>query len=209
MDLKAALSGRLAPLPSRAAAVDPRVPVLRRILASDEAGAAIEFAIVAPVLFALLLGTLQLVLVFLAQASLETACEGSARYVLTGQAQTNFTGTATVQQAAFKTYVCSQLPPYMSCSSLYADVSSGPDYTAVNLAEPTWSYDSNGNVTNTFNYTPGTPGQIAVVRLYYFWPVISLLGFNITSQVVGPSSGTVGTNYDVLIATSVAKTEAY
>jgi len=178
----------------------------QRLLHDDEAGTAIEFAIVAPALFGLLLAILQLIIVFLAQSALETACEGTARYVLTGQAQANFTGTATVQQTAFNNYVCTLMPPFMGCGYLFADVESGPDYTTVNLAEPTWTFDGNGNVTNVMKYSPGTQGQIVVVRLFYFWPVISLLGFNITSVTDTNQNGTM---YDVLIATSVAKTEQY
>ncbi len=185
----------------------------RRLAHSTEAGTAIEFAIIAPVLFALVLSTLQLVLVFLAQAALETACEGSARYVLTGQAQTNFQGVYNAQnqlittpQQQFYNYVCAQMPSFMGCGYMFADVSSGSSYSTVNLAEPTWTFDSNGNVNNTFNYNPGTQGAIVVVRLYYFWPVISLLGFNITSVTDVNQNNTM---YDVLIATSVAKTEGY
>jgi len=187
--------------------------VLLRLFASNEAGAAIEFALVAPALFALILATLQLVLIFLAQAALETACEGSARYVLTGQAQNNFQGVynaqgalVTTPQQQFNSYICSQIQGFLGCGYLFGDVSSGSSYSTVSLAEPTWTYDSNGNVTNTFNYNPGTQGAIVVVRLYYFWPVISLLGFNFTSTVDTNKNNTM---YDVLIATSVSKTEGY
>lgn len=188
-------------------------PAWHRLLCDNTAGAAMEFAIIAPALFALILGTIQLVLVFLAQAALETACEGAARYVLTGQAQTNFNGVynaqnqlVTTPQQQFNTYVCSQLQGFMGCGYLFADVSSGSSYATVNLAEPTWTFDAQGNVTNTFNYSPGVQGNIVVVRLYYFWPVISLLGFNITSVV---DTANANTMYDVLIATSVSKTEGY
>ncbi len=184
-----------------------------RLLVSREASAAIEFALVGPALFALILATLQLVFVYLAQSALETACEGSARYVLTGQAQTNFQGVYNAQhqlittpQQQFQNYVCGQLQTFMSCSNLYSDVSSGPSYSTVNLSEPTWSFDANGNVTNTFNYSPGAQGAIAVVRLYYFWPVISVFGFNITSVTDVNANNQ---KYDVLLATSVAKTEGY
>jgi Flp pilus assembly protein TadG len=190
----------------------------RRLRDDTAASSAMEFAIVSPVLFALLLATLQLVLIFLAQAALETACEGAARYVLTGQAQTNFNGVynssgtlVTTPQQQFNTYVCSQLQGFMGCGFLFADVVSGTSYSTVSLAEPTWTFNSSGNVSNTFTYTPGTQGAIVVVRLYYFWPVLSLFGFNIfnTTDTYVSNNKTISTNYDVLIATSVAKTEGY
>jgi Flp pilus assembly protein TadG len=215
MDQKAFLVGRRARY-CRFAAMGPDTrakSLLPRLLASTEAGAALEFALVAPPLFALILATLQLVLVFLAQAALETACEGSARYVLTGQAQSNFQGVynaqgalVTTPQQQFNTYICSQIQGFLGCGYLFGDVTSGTSYSTVNLAEPTWTFDAEGNVSNTFNYSPGTQGAIVVVRLYYFWPVISLLGFNITSTTDVNNNNTM---YDVLIATSVSKTEGY
>ena len=208
MDQETHHCGRLAPQRRRAAATR-----LRGLFASTEAGAAMEFALVAPMLFALILATLQIVLVFLAQAALETACEGSARYVLTGQAQTNFQGVynaqgalVTTPQQQFNTYICSQIQGFLGCGYLFGDVSSGSSYSTVSLAEPTWTFDVNGNVSNTFTYSPGSQGSIVVVRLYYFWPVISLLGFNITSTVDVNNNSTM---FDVLIATSVSKTEGY
>ena len=187
--------------------------LLRAIRRDKTAGAAIEFALIAPMVISLILATLQLVLVFLAQAALETACEGSARYVLTGQAQTNFQGVydsnnnlITTPQQQFYNYVCAQMPSFMGCGYLFADVTSGASYSTVTLGEPTWTFDSKGNVTNTFSYNPGTQGAIVVVRLYYFWPVISIFGFNITSVT---DTNAKNTMYDVLIATSVAKTEGY
>ena len=187
--------------------------LLRAIRRDKTAGAAIEFALIAPMVISLILATLQLVLVFLAQAALETACEGSARYVLTGQAQTNFQGVydsnnnlITTPQQQFYNYVCAQMPSFMGCGYLFADVTSGASYSTVTLGEPTWTFDSKGNVTNTFSYNPGTQGAIVVVRLYYFWPVISIFGFNITSVTDTNANSAM---YDVLIATSVAKTEGY
>ena len=187
--------------------------LLRAIRRDKTAGAAIEFALIAPMVISLILATLQLVLVFLAQAALETACEGSARYVLTGEAQTNFQGVydsnnnlITTPQQQFYNYVCAQMPSFMGCGYLFADVTSGASYSTVTLGEPTWTFDSKGNVTNTFSYNPGTQGAIVVVRLYYFWPVISIFGFNITSVTDTNANNTM---YDVLIATSVAKTEGY
>jgi Flp pilus assembly protein TadG len=57
--------------------------VLRR-LESDRRGATVlEFALVAPILFALLLGIASLGILFLAQAGLRSAVEDAARYATT------------------------------------------------------------------------------------------------------------------------------
>ena len=57
---------------------------------SDEGGSAVvEFSIVAPVFIAFLLGTLYIMLIYVAQQMLETAAEGAGRLLLTGTAQTS------------------------------------------------------------------------------------------------------------------------
>ena len=51
------------------------------------------------------------------------------------------------------------------------------------------------------NYTPGGPGCIVVVKLYYQWPIyVSLLGDNLSNQNGGNR---------LLVATSVFRNEPY
>lgn len=187
-----------------------RTSLVRRIstlAAHTEAATIVEFALALPILVALLIPTLEIALVYFAQQGLETAAEASARFVMTGQAQTTLTGVkdakgnvVTTPQQQFKTYACGVLPPMLECPNLYVDVTSGNTYSASTLKLPTFTYDAKGQVTNTFAYTPGTQGSIVVVRLMYNWPVISMFGFNIANQ---PKSRRM------LLATSVMKTEGY
>lgn len=179
----------------------------RRLARDQGASTVIEFALAAPFLIAMLMATMEIVLVFLAQAALETAAEGAARYVLTGQAQTNFTGVKdangkviTTPQQQFRTYVCSLMSSMLGCGNLYIDVTNVASYASADLSVPTFTYDANYNVTNTFAYNPGAQGAIVIVRLFYNWPVISLYGFDISNQ---PGF------HRILIATSVSKTEGY
>ena len=69
---------------------------------ASAATAAIEFAIVAPLLIALCLATLQAAVMFLIEAYFETAAEAAARVVLTNQ-------TSSLTVAQFHTEVCNQL----------------------------------------------------------------------------------------------------
>ncbi|WP_226016145.1 TadE/TadG family type IV pilus assembly protein [Novosphingobium sp. FKTRR1] len=177
-------------------------------LARETCGAsAIEFALAAPVVLGLLIATLEIALLYLAQQGLETAAESCGRYILTGQAQTSFTGIrdangnlTTTPQQQFKAYACTQLPTMLGCGNLYVDVTHVSNFGAVTLAAPTLVYDKNNNVISTLNYDPGAQGSIVVVRLLYNWPVISVFGFDIANQ---PGS------HHLLVATSVAKTEGY
>ncbi|EGD60518.1 TadE-like protein [Novosphingobium nitrogenifigens DSM 19370] len=186
---------------------------LARLMRDEKASTAMEFAIAAPFLIGILMATFEIIILFLAQAALETTAEGAARYVLTGQAQTNFTGVKdsngkviTTPQQQFAAYVCTQMSSFMSCNNLYVDVNSGSDYTTVDLSVPQFTFDATNNykVTNTFNYNPGTQGQIVAVRLFYIWSVTSIFGFNIADSTL-----TLPGAHRILIATSVSKTEVY
>lgn len=174
----------------------------------DASGAtAIEFALVAPAFLALLLATLYTALAFFAQQGLETAAEGSARLIMTGQAQ-NFKGTDKNGQSYtgmtaedFRQAACKAIPPFLSCNRLYADVQTSASYSSANLTAPAFTYDAGGNVTTKFNYSPGTQGAIVVVRLAYLWPTgPGPLGFTLVNQ---PDSNRL------LLASSVLKTEGY
>ncbi len=46
--------------------------------------------------------------------------------------------------------------------------------------------DANGNLVQNFQYSPGGPGDIVVVRIMYQWPVyVSLLGLNLSDMSGG------------------------
>lgn len=157
---------------------------------------ALEFALVAPMLIALIVAILNTALIFLAQSGLETAAEAAARIIMTGQAQ-----QGGLTQAQFKAAACSALPPFLACNRLYIDVANVNNFSDATLTIPTFTYDKNGNVTNSFNYATGARGSIAVVRLMYLWPTGNgPFGLQLTN--------TAGNNR-LLLATSVLKTEYY
>src|SRR5262244_777473 len=87
--------------------------LLGRFRRNRRGSAAVEFALVAPVFFALLFAIIEVALMFFATQVLETVTQESARYLLTGQAQ-----GASMTQAQFKTYVCSQIPALFTCANL-------------------------------------------------------------------------------------------
>jgi len=169
---------------------------LRRLWHDTSGGAMIEFAMVGPAFIALVIAVFQTALTFLAGQGLETAAEASGRLLLTGQAQgANYTASQ------FQAAACSTLPPFLSCSNLYVDVSTVNSFSAAALSAPTITYNSSGSVTNSFAYTPGSSGAIVVMRLMYIWPTVTgPYGFSLV---------TTGRNGHLLVASAVLKTEAY
>ena len=62
---------------------------LRRLARNSDGISAIEFALVGPIVIALLVGIMQTGVVFLYQQLLQTATTQAARLIMTGQAQTS------------------------------------------------------------------------------------------------------------------------
>lgn len=149
-----------------------------RSFCADQTGAtAVEFALVATPFIALLVALIQTFLVFFAQQLLETAVNQSSRQILTGQAQAQ-----NMTQAQFATLVCSNLPILFNCNNLMIDVEVAGSWTGASTGAPSLTFDNKGNVTNTWQFSPGSPGDIVVVRIMYQWPVfMGPLGFNLAN----------------------------
>jgi len=165
--------------------------MLRRFRRSERGSAALEFALAAPVFFALLFAIIETSIVFLAGQVLETINQQSARMVMTGQAQ-----NASYSQAQFASYVCNLVPAALfTCSSISIDVETYQSFSSAS-ADCNTAY-SNGN----FQYNPGAAGDIVVVRIFYPWQLfVTGLGWN-------PSN--LSGNKRLLCATAVFKNEPY
>ena len=173
-------------------------------LARNQNGAAaLEFAIVAAPTIALTLAILQTALAFFAGQVLETAVAESSRLILTGQA-------VSMSQSQFATAVCGT-PGYASatwslnflfnCANLMVDVNTANTFTAANTSLPTLTFNGSGQVTNSWSYNIGGPGDIVVVRVMYQWPVfLGPLGLSLSNEANG--------NLE-LMATAVFKNEPY
>ena len=180
-------------MPSCAASTASASHVWRRFRGNGRGSAAVEFALIAPVFFALLFAIIEISIMFFASQVLETVTQDSARMILTGQAQTGgFTKTQ------FQNYVCSQVPALFNCANIYVDVESYPAFSSI-VINP--QIDSSGNFINNMQYNPGGPGDTVVVRLFYQWPLyVTGLGFNISNM-----SG----NTRLLSATAAFQNEPY
>ncbi|ANW04605.1 TadE/TadG family type IV pilus assembly protein [Bradyrhizobium icense] len=154
--------------------------ILRRFGRNRKGAAAVEFALVAPIFFAVLFAIIELALVFFASQILETVTQDSARLVMTGQAQ-----GASLTKEQFKDAVCGKLTVMFDCANgVSIDVRSYPSFAGVNIDEPIDS--SSKTFINDMKYCPGKDGDVVVVRLFYPWPVfVTGLGFNLTNMVGG------------------------
>ncbi len=147
-------------MPSSAVATISVRNAIRRFRHNRRGSAAVEFALIAPVFFALLFAIIETGLLFFAGQVLETGTQDSARLMYTHQAYD--TG---MDETAFKTDLCSRY---------YAPGA------AINLTDPIVS----GSLTGPFTYQVPPPGSAntVVVRVFYQWPLyVTGLGFNISN----------------------------
>jgi Flp pilus assembly protein TadG len=185
------------PAASNAAA---RNNIFRRFRRSRRGSAAVEFALVAPLFFALLFAILETAIMFFASQALESLTQNAARQVLTGQAQTQSPSITTLQN--FKDFVCPKGSVQLvlfSCDQLYVDVKTYPAFQNIAINS---QIDATGNFDpSTLSYSNAAPGSIVVVRLFYKWQLfVTGLGFNI-SNLTG--------NQRLLVATAAFQTEPY
>lgn len=167
--------------------------LLRRFRRHRRGSAAVEFALVAPVFFALLFAIVEVALMFFASQVLETVTQTSARYILTGQAQ-----GASMTQSQFKTYVCGQIPALFTCANVKVNVQSYPSFGSISNSSV---FDASGNFTGPTNYCPGNAGDIVFVSLSYQWPLfVTGLGFNMSNP---------GTTKKWLTATAAFQNEPF
>ncbi len=145
----------------------------------DAAGtAAIEFAIVAPLLIAVMLATLQAALIFLVEAFFESSAEQAARTVLTNQ-----TSSLTAKQ--FEAEICTQLTTLFNCSELVVLLEPLPAGTT-NITSLLPQFDATGKLKSTppvdVGASAAAPGTDMLLVVMYPWPVYGgPLGLNLAN----------------------------
>jgi Flp pilus assembly protein TadG len=173
----------------KTAARPRRGGALARILGCSKGATIIEFAFVCPILIALLLAAFETLLVLFAQQVLLTAATQSARLIMTNQA-------GNMTQAQFQQVACDNLPSMFNCANLFVNVQTFSSFASVSAPNPV----QNGKLqSGQLTFSPGQPGSIESVQLYYLWPVISApLGFSLAN---------LGNGTRLLVATVAFKNE--
>jgi Flp pilus assembly protein TadG len=175
--------------------------LLRRFRRDRHGVTAVEFALVAPVFFALLFAIIETAMVFFASQVLETITQDSARMVQTGQAQ-----SGSLSEAEFKELVCAHKLSFMfNCNGISVDVRSYAQATVVKIPN---QINAGNTFINDMKYCPGQDGNIVVVRLFYEWPIyvikILKLGYDLSYDL-----SNLNGSRRLLSATAVFKNEPF
>ena len=87
-------------------------------------------------------------------------------------------------QSQFKTSLCARVAILFDCANgIYIDVQSYSSFSSLNLADP---IDAGRNFVPPNNFSPGGPGDIVVVRVFYKWPLfVTSMGYDISNLTGG------------------------
>jgi Flp pilus assembly protein TadG len=155
---------------------------LRRFRHNRRGSAAVEFAFVAPLFFAMLFAILETALMFFASQVLESGTQDSARLMLTNQAQNQ-----KMSQSEFETNLCDRVKLMFNCGPssgangitvMVKSYPAGTDIPSTDLVDPITS----GVFTGGSSYVSPTPGSTVLIRTFYKWPLfVTQLGYNLAN----------------------------
>ena len=156
---------------------------IRRFVRSRRGATAVEFALISMPLMILVFGVLELAMILLVSATLDTATDFAARNIRTGvfqQGPNNMKG-----QDGFRRLVCVNMSWLQQMCTQAAPEPGDPDPNPLFVEARTFdSYVAAGALQprdpNTFDpqktdWCAGNPEDIVLVRTYYEWPIISPL----------------------------------
>jgi Flp pilus assembly protein TadG len=173
-----------------------RARQITRFALARRAATAVEFALIAPAFLALLIAIFETTLYLFAQQTLQNAAVSAGRLIMTGQIQ-----NGNVTQSQFATDVCPMVSALFTCANLMINVQNYTAFSGASTGSPTLTYNSNGTVSNSWSYSPGTAGQVMVVQLVYQWPIIS--------GPFGYVLSNLGNGYTEMVAVSAFRVEPY
>ncbi|HDZ75068.1 MAG TPA: pilus assembly protein [Aurantimonas coralicida] len=150
----------------------------RFVFSRDQSGAtAVEFAMVAAPFFMLMFAIIETFAISAAGMLLDTAVDGVARQVLTGQIQ-----QSDIDEKVFRTKICDKVDFMLSCDKLKIDLRTFPTFGDIPTDVPLRL--KNVDDTN-FCFDPGSANSITVLRAFYEWPWIASFLHEIASDTNG------------------------
>jgi Flp pilus assembly protein TadG len=165
---------------------------------SRRGSAAVEFALIALPLVAIIFAALQFAIILLAQQELNRAADETGRAVMTGKISSTSGQTGYLSQSDFQKKVCSYLVALFNCSNLMINMQTASSFSAASTSTPSYATLQN----NSWSYQTGSHGstpQVIVLQVMYEWPIFSsLFGFNLATLPNGTR---------LLVATSVFMNE--
>lgn len=194
-----------------------RLSRLRALARSRDGSAAIEFALLAIPYFIVIFAILETFIAFAAEELVSNAVDTMSRQMRTGQITfVDPTRASYKTQTQFRQAFCNEISIIIRCSDteaatpgkLYLDVQSFSTFAAMPTAIPRMSADKYSDLKiSAFEFTPGGPGSINMLRAYYRWSIIVDL---VRPYVTGlrPVGSSMPSEY-LIVSTAAFQNEQY
>jgi Flp pilus assembly protein TadG len=163
--------------------------------AARAGSAALEFAMIAPVFFVLLMGSIEVGVMFFGQFVLQSATNDAARLIRTGQV-----ASASMTAAQFRTVICNKISPVLACdSNLQIDVDAFSNFSTASYPSPLKADKTLDPSLNSF--APGGVCSVVLLRTFYTWTVVTPL--------LTPFMTNMANNQHLLSATAAFRNEPF
>lgn len=180
------------------ARIKARLQAYRRFGRAREGMAALEFAIVVLPFFLLTIGLAEISMIGFAQTSLDFAVSETARQIRTGQAQMGGLTEGEIQER-----LCDEVNNFvvLSCDgNLFLDVNRFDSFVDAENGVQNPIQDNEFQDPG-FQYNPGAPSDIVVVRAYYRWEIMT--------PMFEPVFSNVSHGQRILVSTMMFRNEPY
>lgn len=170
--------------------------IFNRWFKRKEGTTAVEFALVGIPFVLMIIGTLEMSLMFTAQAVLHESTFTAARLIRTGQIQTGQLGDG---ETAFRESVCDFAALMIPCDRIQFQVQQIPSFGDAGDVPPA-EFDEDGNLEDQ-GFDPGGVSEIVLIRVVYNYPVVTPF----MQPILSDDSGSTRT----MISTIVLQNEPY
>lgn len=168
---------------------------LRRWWQGDEAATAVEFAIVGVPFVFILVGLVEVSLMFAANSLLQDATGDAARLIRTGQVQ-QATGDP---EDMFRDQLCVAASVFLDCSRIQYEVITF-DGGFADAQENKPQFDDDGNLLSQ-GFDPGGVSDVVLIRTVYYYPLMT--------PFLGPLLADGPNQTKFMMTTMVLQTEPY
>lgn len=165
---------------------------MRRWAGENSGATAVEFSLLAIPLVFIVLGIIELSLMFAANAMLQGAVYDAARLIRTGQVQ-----QAADPETLFQTALCDHASMFLDCAEIEYDVSTLGTFDE---AGGTPVFDENGNMEDP-GFDVGGAREIVLIHVTYLYPLMT--------PMIGNFLANYPDNRRLLSSTVALETEPY
>jgi Flp pilus assembly protein TadG len=189
--------------------------LLRRFFKEKSGTSSIEFALLALPFMVVVFASLETFVAFTGEQLLVNATETMARKVRTGEITFGIDPATDMSREQFRKAFCDEISIIMTCSEteatnpskLFLDVRSFADFSQIPAAIPRVGGAGSDLNTSGFEFAPGGPTTINIVRAYYRWEVMTDLVRPYVTNL-RPAGSSMPKDY-LMVSTAAFRNEAY